>query len=143
MILYHFTTVAALGVTTPGEYAVEDIWPDGILPSDAFEVGLSTPVVWLTADPEPGAAALGAHSRCVRFRVRIPSTDRKLVPCEKFMVQTFGRDTYASTMEDTIRRRPDWRRPRPWWVYRAPIPVSQITGLDVVDGVPWWLDEEC
>lgn len=90
MILYHFTSLAALAgddssvaAATPGS-----ILAAGILPAkaDDYDEMLRAPLppcVWLTSDPDMPDDFRTQHG--VRISVVIPSTDRRLVHWPKYI----------------------------------------------------------
>jgi hypothetical protein len=148
VILYHFTTISYLRPDmTPGEVEVGDLPPldrgEVLLPS-----GTTTNAVWLTTDSEPGA---DGRSNCVRIKLKLASTDRRLIHYRKWAERSFGADRFCTVTENAARSNPhvsfsvkEWRRRvEGWWLYFAPIPPDRFTDVDVLDGKrPWWLVDD-
>ena|SRR5713226_2570820 len=136
MNLYHFTTLAALGISEPGKFDLSRAWPDGILPmlaktEDQLWV-CDKPVVWLTADPTPGDKGAGT---VVRIAVRIPSTDRRLVTCSRWMERKVGKERFRDKLKTNPP--PYGGAGLAWRMYFGPVPLTAITGMAVTP-CPWW-----
>jgi hypothetical protein len=131
MILYHFTTIEALGITGAGLVDISQCWPNGILPhaatAEAEAWMCPDPVVWLTADADPGGDNEGL---CVRLAVRITSTDRRLVEFDKWMRRRVGKKEWLERPEILVRT-------QPWRLYFGTIRAAAIVGA-VGCHRPWW-----
>jgi hypothetical protein len=138
MILYHFTPLRTLFCGEPliaGEMTITlpELAPSS---SDCPEM---PPVVWMTADPNPG----GPEEECsfARMRLCIPSTDRRLYPYKTFMRRLWRNldpGISKAEIEERFRALPD-RRGFSWWVYEGAIPRSQWAGIETICGQQvWW-----
>ena len=135
MILYHFTSLMALGMTGAGELDVHRQWPDGILPQaandEAGALVCPDPVVWLTADPNPGGDGQGF---VIRLAVRINSFDRHLVEHRRYMNRRFGKRSVDAAPDDYKKV---LALATPWRLYFGtitPEKIVEVTGCTR----PWW-----
>jgi hypothetical protein len=150
-MLYHFTTLPA--VFRAGEPMTARLlnlgeqWPDGITPTgDAFPY--MRPAVWLTSDPEPGYAT-GEPGNCVRISVKIPATDRRLVPYRTALPEIVDKANRETGKQVTLQQFAE-DLPRDflqkafaaWWLYYGQVPLNKIIGCEIIAGrQPWWLVE--
>jgi hypothetical protein len=135
VILYHFTTIEFLGPDPkPGEVELNRELSIGEV---ILRGGSLSNAVWLTSDPDPGG---GGPHRCLRIKVVVPSTDRKLVNWHKWARREYGADGFARSLAavpigaDEMRR-----RTRSWWMYWGTIPPGRFVDAEFIEGRPWWL----
>jgi hypothetical protein len=146
MILYHFTSAdffkSAIESSNDATVTIdlarlpplnrgELIFPDFT----------TTECVWLTSDPEPHTSSPG--DVCVRLKLVLPTSDRRLRHYAKWFRRKFGGDFI---IDDEIRRETGLsdaeirRRTSCWWFYLGAIPPERFTDLDLIkDKWPWWL----
>lgn len=157
MILYHFTSLAVLigqdafdAALARAEVGIEtdamEVTLQELVPSNS-DYPKMPPVVWLTTDPDPG----GDRRTCTigRIKLKIPSTDRRLIPHGAFLrgyIRSARPGMTNADIEEGLQRLEDDLPPgwmagalAHWWAYRGTIPASKFAAVDILtEQDVWW-----
>ncbi len=143
MILYHYTARVYLPAIARDGLSLGDV---PVNPTDGFNA------VWLTtastadghglsdgreldaeekrlAGAPPGARLYYANKREIRFAVKIPSSDRRLVYWPRWARKRLSPAWY-STLNEIGGKRADT-----WWLYWGVLPPHRLSGFDLAQGI--------
>jgi hypothetical protein len=143
MILYHFTSFAALKRRNPklfdGVQAGDSFWwTDDLEPGpnswrrwrDVI-IGVETlpPVVWLTSDPNPKNALPTPAD--LRFKLALGSHLNKLIRFEDYLIKNMGPEQ-VKKMFSAPAVLGLGSEGKQWWLYLGTIPCERIRALEEI-----------
>jgi hypothetical protein len=145
MILYHFTSFAALKHINPklfdGTQAGDSLrWTDDLKPGpDSWQhwrdviigVEASPPVVWLTSDPNPTNALPMLPAADLRFNLALGSHLKKLERLEDYLIKVMAAEQVQRNFAAPaiLGLGPELKH---WLLYFGTIPCDRIRALEEI-----------